>query len=273
MFQLILFKRTGWSSSLLFDSGNCSIHVFLIDSWQQPGPGRWLRLYTELRRSPKHERVDSTLFWSCEQTSCLALWWWCQPSGLSLANHLACVHIRSDSGSFLAARASLSQDGSSVRASGRLAGLIMGWHLLPPPGPSQIPLVGFWQPHHVPYQNFPLWDNSCKRLLSCLAKARGFGQWLPNSVGFPGVSDSKESVCNAGDLGSIPGLGRSPGEGNGNPLLCSCLENSVAEEPGGLLFMGSQRVGHGWVTEEQQGYWQYVPKWLKRQSKGQNKLA
>ena len=43
----------------------------------------------------------------------------------------------------------------------------------------------------------------------------------------PGGSDSKESACNVGDLGSIPGLGRSPGEGNGNPLQYSCLENPV----------------------------------------------
>ena len=41
--------------------------------------------------------------------------------------------------------------------------------------------------------------------------------------GFPGDSDGKESACNAGDLGSIPGSGRSPGEGNGNPLQYSCL--------------------------------------------------
>ena len=46
-------------------------------------------------------------------------------------------------------------------------------------------------------------------------------------MGFPGSSDGKESVCNAGDLGSIPGLGRSPGEGNGNPLQYSCLESSM----------------------------------------------
>ena len=45
--------------------------------------------------------------------------------------------------------------------------------------------------------------------------------------GFPGGSDGKESACNAGDLGSIPGLGRSPGEGNGNPLQYSCLKNSM----------------------------------------------
>ena len=46
-------------------------------------------------------------------------------------------------------------------------------------------------------------------------------------LGFPGGSDGKEYACNAGDLGSVPGLGRSPGEGNGNPLQYSCLENSM----------------------------------------------
>ena len=45
--------------------------------------------------------------------------------------------------------------------------------------------------------------------------------------GFPGVSDGKESACNAGDPGLIPGLGRSPGEGNGNLFQSSCLENSM----------------------------------------------
>ena len=44
---------------------------------------------------------------------------------------------------------------------------------------------------------------------------------------FPGGSDSKESAYNAGDMGSIPGLGRSPGEGNGYPLQYSGLENSM----------------------------------------------
>ena len=43
--------------------------------------------------------------------------------------------------------------------------------------------------------------------------------------GFPVGSDSKESACNGGDLGSIPGLGRFPGGGHGNPVQCSCLEN------------------------------------------------
>ena len=45
--------------------------------------------------------------------------------------------------------------------------------------------------------------------------------------GFPGSSEVKASARNAGDPGSIPGLGRSPGEGNGNPLQCSCLENPM----------------------------------------------
>ena len=45
--------------------------------------------------------------------------------------------------------------------------------------------------------------------------------------GFPVASDGKASACNAGDLGLIPGLRRSPGEGNGNPLQYSCLEYSM----------------------------------------------
>ena len=45
--------------------------------------------------------------------------------------------------------------------------------------------------------------------------------------GFPGGSEDKESTCNTGDLGLIPGLGRPPGEGDGNPLLYSCLENPM----------------------------------------------
>ena len=49
-------------------------------------------------------------------------------------------------------------------------------------------------------------------------------------VGFPGGSEVKASACNTGDLGSIPGSGRSPGEGNGYPLQHSCLENSMDRE-------------------------------------------
>ena len=55
--------------------------------------------------------------------------------------------------------------------------------------------------------------------------------------GFPGGSVVKESACNAGDLGSIPGLGGSLGEGNGNLLQYSCLENSMEEKPGRLYIV------------------------------------
>ena len=60
----------------------------------------------------------------------------------------------------------------------------------------------------------------------------------------PGSSDNKESACSVGDQGLIPGIGKSPGEGNGNPLQYSCLENSMTEEPGRLHCMGSQRLRH-----------------------------
>ena len=61
--------------------------------------------------------------------------------------------------------------------------------------------------------------------------------------GFPGGSDGKESACNAGDPGSIPGSGRSPREGNDNPVQYSCLENPMVRRAGRLDHIGSQRVG------------------------------
>ena len=85
-----------------------------------------------------------------------------------------------------------------------------------------------------------------------LCTVGGNGNWCTHYrnvtlSGFPDASVDKESTCNAGDLGSNPGLGRSSGEGNGNPLQYSCLENSM-DEPGGLQSMGSQRVRHDKVT-------------------------
>ena len=50
---------------------------------------------------------------------------------------------------------------------------------------------------------------------------------LTPSLGFPGGSEGKETACSARDLGSVPGSGRSPGGGNGNPLQCSCLEKPM----------------------------------------------
>ena len=63
-------------------------------------------------------------------------------------------------------------------------------------------------------------------------------------VNFPGGSDGKESACNAGDRGSIPGSGRSPGEGMATHSSILAWRIPWTEEPGGLQSMGSQRVGH-----------------------------
>ena len=67
-------------------------------------------------------------------------------------------------------------------------------------------------------------------------------------MGLPGGSVGKESACNTGDLGLIPGSGRCSGEGNGYPLRYSCLENSMEDEPAGQQSKESQRVGHDWAT-------------------------
>ena len=69
------------------------------------------------------------------------------------------------------------------------------------------------------------------------------------TVGFPHSSVGKESACNAGDLGSIPGSGRSPGEGNGNPLQYSCLENSMDKGAWQATVHGVARVGHDLATK------------------------
>ena len=58
--------------------------------------------------------------------------------------------------------------------------------------------------------------------------------------GFPGSSLGKEFTCNAGDMGSIPGLGTSPGKGNGNPLQCSCLGNPMERGAWQATIHGSQ---------------------------------
>ena len=72
--------------------------------------------------------------------------------------------------------------------------------------------------------------------------------FLASSWGFCGGSDGRESACNGRDQGLIPESGRSPGEGNGNPLHYSCLKNSVDRGDWGLQSMGLQRVEPNWVT-------------------------
>ena len=64
------------------------------------------------------------------------------------------------------------------------------------------------------------------------------------SGGFPGGLDGKESACSAGEQVSIPGLGRSPGEGNGNPLQYSCLENPMDGGAWQATVHEAQRIKH-----------------------------
>ena len=91
------------------------------------------------------------------------------------------------------------------------------------------PLSEKWVPHQARPQDWPQLD-------------------MPK--GFSGGSDGEESACNEGDLGLIPGSGRFPGEGNGNPLQYFCCRIPLTEESGGLQSMGSQRFGHDCVTHK-----------------------
>ena len=68
-------------------------------------------------------------------------------------------------------------------------------------------------------------------------------------MGFPQSSVGRESACNAEDRDSIPLLGRSPGEGNGNPLQYSCLENPMDRGAWGATVYGVARVRHNLVTK------------------------
>ena len=90
--------------------------------------------------------------------------------------------------------------------------------------------------------NFPNDDRKKSLLtLQTLSESK-FLFLLEEPQGFPGGSDSKESAHHAGDLGLIPGLGRSPGEENGNPLQYSCLEHLM--DRGAWRVMGSRRIEH-----------------------------
>ena len=82
-----------------------------------------------------------------------------------------------------------------------------------------------------------------------------YDEELGSTWGFPGGSGSKESACSAGDLGLIPGSGRSPGEGNGNPLWYSCLENHMDR---GAWQAAIHRVAESDTTEQLTHFGQYM---------------
>ena len=79
--------------------------------------------------------------------------------------------------------------------------------------------------------------------------------WVFQPSGFPGGSDGKESACNSGDLGLIPGLGISPGEVNGNPLQHSCLKNPMGRATLGVTVQSLQSQHDYWATDCEQIKW------------------
>ena len=81
------------------------------------------------------------------------------------------------------------------------------------------------KPHHWPWIEF--FSSRGQESLHLSWFSNNLSTTLFKIRDFPGGSEIKASACNAGDLGLIPGLGRFPGEGNGNPLQYSCLENSM----------------------------------------------
>ena len=90
-----------------------------------------------------------------------------------------------------------------------------------------------------------LWESSEPQFILLNSNS----QILVGDMGFPCSSVGKESASNAGDLGSIPGLGRSPGGGNGNPLQYSCLENPMDRRTWQATVHGVARVRHQLATK------------------------
>ena len=91
-------------------------------------------------------------------------------------------------------------------------------------------------PHPSPFQSAMLQKNPLRKIPLETVVKKG---WVIIGWGFPGGSEGKESACSAGDLGSIPGLGRSPAH-----FSILAWRTSWTEEPGGLKPMGSQRTRH-----------------------------
>ena len=94
--------------------------------------------------------------------------------------------------------------------------------ILFPLGVGGTNLIATWQIITIEFAVLKVFFKAVYPLGAKKKKNSAFVLW-----GFPGGSDSKGSACNAGDPGSIPGQGRSSGEGHGNPLQYSCLENSI----------------------------------------------
>ena len=100
--------------------------------------------------------------------------------------------------------------------------------------------ISYNSPKPETIQMYPSWFMD--KYIGCIYRLWILINWKKTQTLIFG-SDGKESTCNSGDLGSIPGWGISPGEGNGNPLQYSGLENSMD-----CIVHGVARVGHDWAT-------------------------
>ena len=146
--------------------------------------------------------------------------------------------------------------------------------LVPWPGIEPVPLalqvqsLSHWTARevselyfHIPYLGLWGFSGSSAGQESTWCRGPQFNSWVgkipwkrdrlptPVFLGFPGGSDGKE-FCSVGDLGSVPGLRRSPGGEHGNPLQYSCLENPHGQRSlVGYSPWGSQRVGHDWAIK------------------------
>ena len=144
-----------------------------------------------------------------------------------------------------------SESHSVVSNSLRPHGLYIPWNSLGQntgvSSPSLLQGIFPTQFSHIAGRFFTSWATSWLENGANNAKVEGL---IPKCTiatlygGFPGGSDSKESACNLGDLGSIPGWGRSLEEGNGNPLQYSCLENPMDR---GAWWVTVHRVAKSWV--------------------------
>ena len=129
-------------------------------------------------------------------------------------------------------------------------------------------------PNQIPHKNLTGRADHVRRSIELIAHQRVLPRsppraqprrvksetWLPRNtplfrprmalffICFPDGSDGRELACNAGDPSSIHGWGRSPGEGNGSPLQCSCLENPMDRGAWRTTVMGLQRAGHDWAN-------------------------
>ena len=104
--------------------------------------------------------------------------------------------------------------------------------------------AGFRMPQQSSWCHAWTWDIWLKEWFGAAACYK-----LGTLLGFPGGSDGKESTCNAGDLALIPGLGRSPGRGHGNPLQYFCLENPMDRGAWRATVHGVSRIRHDWATK------------------------